>query len=221
MQDKQRGMPIVFRSGNDDAALSGAVWQCTESTEALGESLSLSPESRALLASFRSERRRREWLTVRRLLNELHPDQPAPEILYSGNGRPSLSDGSHISISHSEHYVTLCWSRSHRLGCDLESIRPQINRLAGKFVGSQEREFLGEHPSLEALHLVWGAKESLFKLYGSGGVDFRKELEVSSFQIGESGTLRAAIRKTDFNLDTLIHYRFFDDMLLVYTAHPA
>ena len=78
MQDKQRGMPIVFRYGNDDAALSGAVWQCTESTEALGESLSLSPESRALLASFRSERRRREWLTVRRLLNELHPDQPAP-----------------------------------------------------------------------------------------------------------------------------------------------
>lgn len=221
MQDKQQRMPIVFRYGDEGDALSGAVWQCTESTEELGHALSLSPESLALLASFRSERRRREWLTVRRLLNELHPNQPAPEILYSGNGRPSLSDGGHISISHSEHYVTLCWSRSHRLGCDLESIRPQINRLAGKFVGANERVFLGDAPSLEALHLVWGAKESLFKLYGKGGVDFRQELEVAAFRVEKSGTLSASIRKDGFELDTRIRYRFFDDMLLVYTAHPA
>lgn len=213
-------MPIVFQYAGLAENYSGAVWHSIEPLESLADSLKLDEAEQAILAGFRTAHRRREWLTVRRLLAEFYPDTAAPSIRYTLNGQPQLTDGSRISISHSGDYVTLCWSPDHRLGCDLESIRPQIQRLAGKFVGPREQTFLGEGPSLEALHLLWGAKESLFKLYGKGGVDFRKDLEVAPFALSSSGEINGWIRKPDFNREVLLRYRFFQDMLLVHAALP-
>lgn len=214
-------MPIVFRYGEDSPACSGAVWHSTESTEQLAGALSLDAASRTLLAGFRSERRRREWLTVRNLLRQVHPGPEVPAIDYAPNGRPSLADGTYLSISHSGEFVTLVWSRDQRLGCDLEAIRPQIRRLSDKFLGEREKAFLGPAPSLESLHLVWGAKESLFKLYGLGGVDFRTELEVLPFTQTSQGALHGWIRKPDFTHETVLRYHFMESMLLVWTGLPA
>jgi phosphopantetheinyl transferase len=220
LQDKQPEMPIVFRYGDTAEHFSGAVWHSTEPLEDLEASLQPDEEAKRQLAAFRSEHRRREWLTVRLLLRTLYPGQPVPVITYSDNGRPSLSDGSRLSISHSGTFVTLCWSPTRALGCDLEALRPQIRRLAGKFVNDEERDHLGATPSLEALHLIWGAKESLFKLYGLGGVDFRKDLHVHAFTPLEAGELTASMSKPDLNVQVRLQYRFFDGMLLVWTAYP-
>ena len=58
-------------------------------------------------------------------------------------------------------------------GLDIEQRNAKIGRIARKFVNAEEEAFCSA-TDLDRLHIIWGAKEAMFKWYGLGGVDFRK-----------------------------------------------
>jgi 4'-phosphopantetheinyl transferase EntD len=122
--------------------------------------------------------KRLQHLAGRYLLPFLFPDFPLQEILIADTRKPFLSSEKyHFSISHSGSFAAAIVSATGRVGVDIESITPRINALARKFVGEAEQMAFGVHPDQEWLTLIWCAKESIFKWYSLGEVDFKRHMQ--------------------------------------------
>ncbi|MDP4151280.1 MAG: 4'-phosphopantetheinyl transferase superfamily protein [Bacteroidota bacterium] len=133
--------------------------------------------------------KRLQHLAGRYLLPLLFPDFPLGEILIADTRKPFLSSEKyHFSISHSGSFAAAIVSATGRVGVDIESITPRIRALAHKFVGESEQQALpgdpqavpGDPPAFpgeEMLTLIWCAKESIFKWYSLGEVDFRRHMQ--------------------------------------------
>jgi phosphopantetheinyl transferase len=100
-----------------------------------------------------------------------------------------LGSSAHISLSHSEHLVAAALHFNAPVGIDLEQPSIQLNRVAAKFLGEQERETAGE--DLETLCKYWGIKEAVYKLVGERKISFRDHIRVlpSFSQEGWSATV--------------------------------
>jgi phosphopantetheinyl transferase (holo-ACP synthase) len=133
--------------------------------------------------------KRLQHLAGRYLLPFLFPDFPLAEILIADTRKPFLeSEKYHFSISHCGPFAAAIVSGTKRVGVDIESITPRIRTLSHKFIDGEEMELLNraaESPAQspngsidEWLTLIWSAKESIFKWYGLGEMDFRKHMRL-------------------------------------------
>jgi phosphopantetheinyl transferase len=61
--------------------------------------------------------------------------------------------------------------------------------------------------------ILWSAKEAVFKWYGNGGVDFRKDIQLLN-QNKETETINCFFAANETEL--LIHYRQFDELVLAW-----
>lgn len=206
-------MPIVHRKESEFYQL--AVWHSSEPESDLQEGLVLSTDEKKALLDTSSSTRRREILTVRRLLNDLTSGKC--KISYSPTGKPILDDGSHISISHSKDKVAMIISPGFQVGIDIEAFRPQIRNLSSKFVSDEERNLWGPGLTDEALHLIWGAKEVLFKLYSKGGVDFKADLFIEPAGKQDVKTVSARFRKAAEHFDAEVHFELLDGFMMAWS----
>jgi 4'-phosphopantetheinyl transferase len=202
-------MPIVHKEIAESHTL--AVWESNEPEAEFSSALALSASEQEELRAITSFSRRREFLTVRRLLIELSGTDR--RLLYSPEGRPILSDGTWVSISHSKNRVAMILSENHPVGIDIEQLRPQIRALSEKFVSDQERRIWGIQPDDTTLHLIWGAKEVLYKLYSKGGIDFRADLFVDK---NADGPVTARLRRPDEDFIVNINHGIMDGFMLVW-----
>lgn len=160
------------------------VWKITESYEQLFESVQLKEKSLIRLQSMKSELHQRAFLSVRMLLKiagysdfDLH---------YDSSGKPHLDDKKHISISHSHEFSTIIISPK-KVGIDIEMQREKIIKIASKFCHS-EFDFLpknfeiGKEEYIKNLTLIWGIKESIFKIVNVAGVSFKNHIQVLPFE---------------------------------------
>lgn len=133
----------------------------------------LFPEEREQLNELTHDLRKIEFLGVRRLRNESRLHSP---IHYSESRKPFLKKelNTFISISHSKHYCGLGVSPKE-LGIDLEEISPRIERIAARFINSDEEQFIGDQKILD-LTKIWTMKEAMFKLNNRAGIEFKSEL---------------------------------------------
>lgn len=206
-------MPIVLENEGSFHRL--LVWESIESLDELFELAVVDAKRKAEVRAFKSLNRQREVLSVRVALKKMLGDK-CPAILYNSNGKPSLADGAFISISHTGNLIALLVSDKKNVGVDIEMIRTSIVRLSTKFISDEEKEWVGTNPTLDQLHLVWGAKEVLFKLYGLGHVDFKKDLKVLPFDLSKGSTLLASITKEKIKKDYVIHHELINGALLAW-----
>ncbi len=133
--------------------------------------------------------KRLQHLAGRYLLPFLFPDFPLSEILIADTRKPFLeSERYHFSISHCGPFAAAIVSGTKRVGVDIESITPRIRSLSHKFIDEGEMKLLNRaaadhmpsaHGSVdEWLTLMWSAKESIFKWYGLGEMDFRRHMQL-------------------------------------------
>ena len=166
-------MPLLKLHKIQDHTLVG-VWYVTES---LGE-LEAHPALFSYIEEsyqFKSSKRRREWLVVRLLLNELLGSSAS--ISYHPSGRPFLVDSMYsISVSHTDSYVALIVSKKAKVSIDIEYISTRINRITRRFLRSDESFALAENKLLSNL-LIWCSKELLFKLIDQSNIDFNYYLK--------------------------------------------
>lgn len=154
------------------------VWHITESLEELETSLELSIFSQGRLAKMKSENHQKAFLAVRQVLRQLNIADI--DLTYDKNGKPSLSSGEHISISHSFDYAVVVISKEN-VGVDIELIREKIVRLSGKFCNENE---LNNAPielglKLDYLTEIWSVKEALFKMCNSRSLSFAQDMNVN------------------------------------------
>lgn len=148
-------MPIVEKIEVGDRGLV-ALWHCDESEDWLVREAKLPPYDQKILEKLNTDRRRREWLTVRVVVRQLL----GCSVGYEPSGRPvALGYEGHISVSHAAGYVAFMVS-DRRCGVDIEASDRDFSRAAPKFVGPREAELTDD------LSIIWCAKEAIFKITG-------------------------------------------------------
>lgn len=163
------------------------IWKIEESYEELLQPLDLKSNSLERVLRMKSELHQRGFLSVRHLLRDIgYTDQ---NLYYDANGKPHLKDGKHISITHSFTFSAVIVSNSE-VGIDIEMQRDKIGRIAHKFI-DYEFQYLEKESDcfVRRLTVIWGIKESLYKLFATPGMLFREHFLVIPFMIGDDETV--------------------------------
>ncbi len=163
--------------------------------------------------------KRLQHLAGRYLLPILFDDFPLEEIMIADTRKPFLpNEKYHFSISHCGNYAAAIVSSTHRVGVDIEQASEKILRISHKFLTEREKMLLDEQMSAQQLlqltSLLWSAKESMFKWFGDGGVDFRQHMHIENIEGNdEEGKLICSFRKQE-PLPLTVHYRFLHDLVM-------
>ncbi|MGB1209961.1 MAG: 4'-phosphopantetheinyl transferase family protein [Lacinutrix venerupis] len=179
-------MPL-YKSISVNSQTTVKIWKIEESYNALLSPLNLRPESLERVLGMKSELHQRGFLSVRHLLREFgYTDQ---DLYYDANGKPHLKDGKHISITHSFTFSGVIISDAE-VGIDIEKQREKIGIIAHKFV-DYEFEYLnkGDLEYIRKLTVIWGIKESLYKLFATPGMLFREHFLVIPFTLEDCETV--------------------------------
>jgi len=210
-------MPLILNREIDVHTRLG-IWKIDEPKEVLKEQAELNPAEEDQYASFKSEIRKKQWLSYRILLKKmLFPDYPFLE--YDLFGKPHLRNSSlYLSISHSGDYSAVITRKTGPVGIDIERLKERIYRIKDKFLTAGEDLKIGEADRLEKLTIAWGAKEALYKSYGRPEVDFQRDIVIDSFEYLCSGKGRCTARmNTPEGAEKYdIFYEKISDYMLVY-----
>lgn len=186
------------------------VWKISETLQEL-ETIFLTEKSHNRVQGMRSEMHKKGFISVRHLLKELNYTDA--DLYYTEDGKPHLKDGKHISITHSFNFSAIIVS-DKCTGIDIEKNRDKIKFISKKFVG-EESTFLKDENLIEQLTVLWGAKESLYKIHPDGGLLFKNHLPIAPFDLVD-GKTTGKIMKDSFNEEYQIHFFQIEDFTLVY-----
>ena len=141
-------------------------------------------------------KRQKEWLAGRFLLRE-YLKVDFRQMSVTSTGKPILAARKeHFSISHCDGLVGLLYN-DQEVGLDIQVTTDKIHRTASKFCSENDYKQLEAYYSKEETeHIVWNAKEAIFKAYGKGSVSYKQDINFSSIEKDFLGT------KTQITLDT-------------------
>jgi phosphopantetheinyl transferase len=190
------------------------IWQITETEDELGQGIQLTPHCQQRMDGMKSELHRRGFMSIRHLMASAgNVDQ---DLYYEDWGKPHLRDGKKISITHSHHFTGIIVSKESEVGIDIEMQREKILRIANKFTPLEEYKTIANTDALiRKLTIVWGAKESLFKIYAKQGLSFLHHVEVRDFTFDDTETTADILFHGDSS-QYLIKFLEFDGFTCVY-----
>lgn len=134
----------------------------------------------AKVANLRPDSRRRlEILATRYLLKEMLNGEQI--VSYDEYGAPSLTgSGQYVSISHTDGYVAVIIA-DKPVGIDIERRGRRVERVRSKFMQVSEDALVAETPDpVLSMHLIWSAKEAVFKFLGQQYFDLQNLTRVTS-----------------------------------------
>jgi phosphopantetheinyl transferase len=208
-------MPIELKI-NKDPEIELSIWKVAEPASYFESKLNIQDAEVSLLEKL-SSRKKLEWLASRYLLHIMSGRSIRGSFTKDIHGKPHLNDSDHhISISHSNNHISVIASKL-LVGIDIQTYVNKISRIRHKFVSELEDQYIDESSPNNALHIIWGAKESLYKAYGLRGLDFRKHIHISALDCKSSyGSFKGKIAKDDYTKEFDLFYHLFEDYVLVY-----
>jgi 4'-phosphopantetheinyl transferase len=163
------------------------IWKIEESTEELKNGISLTEKNTARLDGMKSDIHQKGFLSIRHLLKEVGLTDA--DLDYDAYGKPHLDAGRYISISHSFTFTAIIFSDNLPVGIDVEKQREKILKIAHKFTPFEEYKTIANVDALiSKLTIVWGAKESLYKIYGKKKLLFLHHIFVDDFKFEDKKT---------------------------------
>ncbi|MDD2284516.1 MAG: 4'-phosphopantetheinyl transferase superfamily protein [Paludibacter sp.] len=159
-----------------------------EDIEALTRQLDNFEEYREEFCQLKNEKRKREFLSARILLNQAAGCQV--KVNYDANRKPYLEDNSlHISITHSKNYAAVIIHPEFPVGIDLEIRTEKVKTVSKRFLNESEQILFSKETNTAKVEIAWSAKETLYKIIGNEVRDFAATLEILPFALNDSGTL--------------------------------
>src|SRR5262249_29182892 len=132
-------------------------------------------------------------------------------------GKPHLKNGNgHISFSHTKNFAAVIFHPQKNVGIDIETMHERIEKISEKFLNADEKTLVQTSNKIEILHIIWGCKEVLFKIYGKGGLDFRNQMRVYSFAVAKTGTADAELKADGSIFCFRVNYFFSENLIVVY-----
>ena len=156
------------------------VWKISETFDELFQSVALKDVSLARVDSMKSESHQRGFLAVRRLLMEAGYSDF--DLYYDEFGKPHLGNGKHISISHSHDFSVIVLSDVN-VGADLEILKEKTLKLAPRYMDVSHLGNLSKEDQLIKATVVWGIKESVFKIKNEIGISFKDNIFEDDFNL--------------------------------------
>ena len=181
------------------------IWKIEESISKLQEGIVLSGNSTTRLNSMKSQLHQRGFLSIRHLLKEVGYSDA--DLIYDEFGKPHLKNGKFISITHSFTFTAIIVSDKFHVGIDIEKQREKILKIAHKFTPFEEYKTIANVDALiSKLTIVWGAKESLYKIYGKKKLLFLHHIYIEDFKFADektTGEIRYNGENTAYNISFL------------------
>ena len=208
-------MPIVW---SKNLAEKGkiAIWEISESVEALYSMLQLDEKEQQHFHAL-SKARQKQWLGSRVLLRTLLQTEQYIELTIDEHRKPFLNNlPFEIAISHANHLAAVIIYEGKKVGVDIEKISERILKIKNKFLSSEELKFIASSNELEQLHVCWGAKESLFKLYGKGSLPFIDGIKIAAFEYDTTGEVAASIAIPAYHANFNVQYLKYEDFMLTW-----
>lgn len=171
-------------------------WHITEDVTSLFRAVSLNELSLKRLEGMKSESHQKGFLAVRMLLQYIgHSDE---DLTYDASEKPhlmtkaernsithhSLPITQHISISHSHEFSCICIS-DEVIGIDIELIKEKSLKIAPRFMDVTHLQGLSIADQITKTTIVWGIKESIFKIKNEKGISFPDHIFEDAFDIKE------------------------------------
>ena len=209
-------MPLLFQKNNGLDTEVG-VWNIKEDESYFLDNLRLHPAEQAELGRIKG-RKRVEWLAVRHLLHIMSGRSIRAICLKDEFGKPYLQDSSaYISMSHSNQMAAVIAGQVP-VGIDVQYRVDRIDRIAHKFIGPQELDLFPQW-QVPQMHLIWGAKECLYKAYGRKKLDFRSHIIIESIASqGHEGNMTGIIQKDGNSWQYQLHYEWLKGDICLVTA---
>lgn len=197
------------------------LWTITEKEDFFLSKLELHPEEQAQLDKIKG-RRRTEWLASRFLVHSMSGRSTRGALLKDEFGKPHLENSYYdISISHS-HDLAAAIAAPCSVGIDIQRLVEKIERIAHKFMRTEEFDSLETATRLEHLHVYWGAKEALYKAYGRRQLDFKEHILIEPFTFNaDKISFKGKIVKDEFEADYILHFEQLNDYILVYALEDV
>ena len=182
------------------------IWKIEEDIDTLSRNIQLTDHCQKRVDGMKSELHQRGFMSVRHLLAEAgYTDF---DLYYDAQGKPHLKDGKHISITHSFTFSGIIVS-DQDVGIDIEMQREKILRIAHKFTPFEEYRTLANTEAIvRKLTIVWGAKESLYKLYAQEGLSFLKHIDVQDFYFDDAETTASVTYNAEKNIYSIFFLEF-------------
>jgi 4'-phosphopantetheinyl transferase len=155
-------------------------WQTHDSTFFLEGLLNKHDKEGYKSQSFKLEKRRREWLKTRILLDHV---RPGSKLSFLPNGKPVLNDEHHVSISHSDEMAAVIIHHKP-VGIDIQEPDEKLSKIRTRFCHASELNFLQNGNEMSMLAMIWSAKEAVFKSFGEG-VEFASDMVLRPFSISD------------------------------------
>lgn len=171
------------------------------------------------LETIKYEKRQKEYLCARLLIDIIAGEGQRVEYLESG--RPFLLDSNkEISISHTKNYVAVIADDDKRVAIDIEVFGKTVERVKHKYCNQQELDYLSDDADVRSvqLHLIWSAKETVFKLLDEKGVYFDEHMFVLPFELDKTGKIHCNVVKDNTVRDIQMKYKVFDEFVMVWAV---
>ncbi len=193
------------------------IWHISETREFFLQQIGLTQEEKERYAQLKGKMQI-EWLAARYLLHILSGREIRGKLQKDEYGKPFLENSTyHISLSHSKDMAAVIASPLV-CGIDIQFMVPKIERIAKKFMSPSELNDIQRNKIMH-MHIVWGAKECLYKSYGKKKLDFRKHIFIDSIDLkGDSGSFTGTVKKNDFHKRYQLYFKRYDDYILVYST---
>jgi phosphopantetheinyl transferase len=187
------------------------VWKITETFDELFSSIALNDVSLARVEIMKSQSHQRGFLAVRRLLMEAGYSDF--DLYYDEFGKPHLGNGKHISISHSHDFSVIVLSDVN-VGADLEILKEKTLKLAPRYMDVSHLENLSKSDELIKATVVWGIKESVFKIKNERGISFKDNIFEDDFNL-EDKKCGVSLRFNDKTERFNIVFEFIENYVFV------
>lgn len=200
-------MPLYNKIVSDNFTL--ALWELSESFSELSKQFYsiASKQDIERANSFKYEGRKSEWMAARLLMMQLFNEYV--NISYTKQGKPYINkERLNISISHTKGMVAVILSKAIT-GIDIERTGNRVLRIEDKFMSYKEKLQVDKGNKANNLLIYWSAKETLYKMHKSIGLDFKKNLFVNKFKLNKKGQIIGEIRtETSPEIHTLNYFHF-------------
>lgn len=199
-------------------------WKITEDINWFKEKALLNEKSLSRLKTMQSVSHQKGFLAVRMLLQ--HNDLTDFDLYYDAFGKPHLKVESqklkvenleldikkYISISHSHEFSCICISNKP-VGIDVEICKEKTLKIASRYMDITHLDNLTVADKIKKATIIWGIKESIFKLKNEKGISFPKHIFERPFKLEDKkGTAQLIFNNNtedfQFQFDTIEEYAF-------------
>jgi 4'-phosphopantetheinyl transferase len=205
-------MPLAEKY--DLADFGVVVWEITETEDFFNQRISYrsnaSNKSKVI-----------QQMASRYVLELMHPSFPFSEVQQLQGGKLVLEDSPiDFSLSHTAEFAAAIMSTNLKVGIDIEKIDSRVLKVDKKFLNQYELDWLSklDHDSrIKFTTLCWSIKESVFKWWGAGGVDFSSHINIHDPGQFDQGTISVDFTTVSFK-SLQVHCSLIGDHWLTYIA---